>query len=269
MGRLKKAEGDGEGGDPGGDRRDQGGARGAQGADPGAGPDRRADARVRRDCCSSVPLPAGRGRAGGRVGGRQRRAQPVGAGGLGLRCELRAEPRVPPADPHRAVRPLGLVDFPRGVKLAGTRSYVLTGMGMRLHQAVLRYAIDFMADTNGFTPMSVPVVVKEEAMEGTGFFPHGRDQAYHIEETTRGGGARPVPDGDGRGRADGPAPGRDPRRGEPPDPVRHGLDVLPARGGRRGQGHRGALPHPPVRQGRAGRDLPGTTRRRAGSGTAG
>jgi len=83
---------------------------------------------------------------------------------------------------------LGLVDFPRGVKLAGTRSYVLTGDGMRLHQAVLRYAIDYMVDTNGFMPMSVPVVVKEEAMIGTGFFPGGRDQAYHIEETTRGSG---------------------------------------------------------------------------------
>lgn len=83
---------------------------------------------------------------------------------------------------------LGLVDFPRGVKLAGSRSYVMTGMGMRLHQAVLRYAIDYMADSNGFTPMSVPVVVKEEAMVGTGFFPGGREQAYHIEETARGSG---------------------------------------------------------------------------------
>ncbi len=84
---------------------------------------------------------------------------------------------------------LGLADFPRGVKLAGSRSYILTGMGMRLHQAVLRYALDFMVDRNGFTPMSVPVLVREEAMVGTGFFPGGRDQAYHIEETSRGGGA--------------------------------------------------------------------------------
>ncbi|MEM7756426.1 MAG: phosphatidate cytidylyltransferase [Planctomycetota bacterium] len=83
---------------------------------------------------------------------------------------------------------LGLVDFPRGVKLAGSRSYVLTGLGMRLHQAVLRYAIDRMVDRNGFTPMSVPVIVRENAMEGTGFFPHGRDQAYLIEESKRGGG---------------------------------------------------------------------------------
>ena len=86
------------------------------------------------------------------------------------------------------VESLGLADFERGVKLAGTRSYVLTGMGMRLHQAILRYAIDRMVDRNGFTPMSVPVVVREEAMVGTGFFPSGREQAYHIEETSRGGG---------------------------------------------------------------------------------
>lgn len=83
---------------------------------------------------------------------------------------------------------LGLVDFPRGVKIAGARSYVLTGDGMRLHNAVLRYALDFMSESNGFTPMSVPVIVREEAMVGTAFFPAGRDQAYHIEETRRGSG---------------------------------------------------------------------------------
>ena len=83
---------------------------------------------------------------------------------------------------------LKLVDFPRGVKLAGSRSYILTGDGMRLHQAILRYAIDTMSNQNGFTPMSVPVVVREEAMVGTAFFPAGRDQAYHVEETSRGGG---------------------------------------------------------------------------------
>jgi seryl-tRNA synthetase len=86
------------------------------------------------------------------------------------------------------VRDLGLADFERGVKLAGTRSYILTGDGMRLHQAVLRYAVDFMVEKQGFTPMSVPVVVREEAMVGTGFFPAGREQAYQIEESRRGGG---------------------------------------------------------------------------------
>lgn len=83
---------------------------------------------------------------------------------------------------------LSLFDFERGVKMAGSRSYVLTGDGMRLHNAVLQYAFNFMVNDNGFKAMSVPVLVKEECMVGTGFFPGGRDQAYHIEETKRGGG---------------------------------------------------------------------------------
>lgn len=83
---------------------------------------------------------------------------------------------------------LGLFDFERGVKIAGSRSYVLTGDGMRLHQAVLRYAMDTITEKHGFTPVSVPVIVREEAMEGTGFFPAGREQTYHLEESARGGG---------------------------------------------------------------------------------
>ncbi len=83
---------------------------------------------------------------------------------------------------------LGLFDFERGVKIAGSRSYVLTGNGMRLHQAVLRFAFDFMTQENGFTPLSVPVVVRDECMVGTGFFPDGKDQAYEVKETDRGGG---------------------------------------------------------------------------------
>ncbi|GJQ28246.1 MAG: serine--tRNA ligase [Phycisphaerae bacterium] len=86
------------------------------------------------------------------------------------------------------VRDLRLCDFERGVKIAGSRSYVLTGDGMRLHLAVQRYAIDFMAEKHGFTPMSVPTLVREETMVGTGFFPAGREQAYHVEESKRGGG---------------------------------------------------------------------------------
>ncbi|MFG0285990.1 MAG: serine--tRNA ligase [Phycisphaerales bacterium JB039] len=86
------------------------------------------------------------------------------------------------------VESLGLCDFERGVKLAGSRSYSLTGDGMRLHQAILRYAFDFMAERHGFRPMSVPALVREEAMVGTGFFPAGREQTYQVEETRRGAG---------------------------------------------------------------------------------
>ena len=82
----------------------------------------------------------------------------------------------------------GLADFERGVKVAGSRSYILMGMGMRLHQAVQRYAFDYMVDKHGFKAMSVPTIVREETMVGTGFFPAGREQAYHVEESKRGGG---------------------------------------------------------------------------------
>lgn len=91
-----------------------------------------------------------------------------------------------PKSHQELVRTLGLVDFERGVKMSGTRHYVLTGLGMRLHQAILRYALDFMADRRGFQPIGVPVIVREECMIGTGFFPAGREQAYHLEESKRG-----------------------------------------------------------------------------------
>ena len=82
---------------------------------------------------------------------------------------------------------LDMVDFERGVKIAGSRSYVLIGAGMRLHMAITRYAIDMMINENGFTPMNVPVLVREEAMTGTGFFPLSKDQAYEVNERGRGG----------------------------------------------------------------------------------
>ena len=72
---------------------------------------------------------------------------------------------------------LGLIDIERGVKLAGTRSYFLLGLGTLLHQAVLRLAQDMMLE-RGFVPMTVPVLVRAEPMEGTGYFPIGREQSY-------------------------------------------------------------------------------------------
>jgi seryl-tRNA synthetase len=79
---------------------------------------------------------------------------------------------------------LNLVDFARGPKISGARSYVLVGDGFRLHQAILRYAFDFMVNQNGFTPLSAASLVRDEMMVGTGFFPHGRDQVYDIANPT-------------------------------------------------------------------------------------
>jgi seryl-tRNA synthetase len=79
---------------------------------------------------------------------------------------------------------LGLMDFERGVKLSGARSYVLRGDGMMLHQAVVRLALDFMIYENGFTAMTAPPLVREHVLIGTGFFPHAKDDVYHIANPT-------------------------------------------------------------------------------------
>ncbi len=75
---------------------------------------------------------------------------------------------------------LDIIDFAAGVRIAGTRSYFLKGQGAELHWAVLRLAMDMMVREKGFVPMSVPVLVREDAMRGTGFFPAGREQTYHV-----------------------------------------------------------------------------------------
>ncbi|MCX8074614.1 MAG: serine--tRNA ligase [Clostridia bacterium] len=76
---------------------------------------------------------------------------------------------------------LDLIDVPRATKISGSRSYFLKNEGLLLEMALCRYVIDKLVK-KGFTPMSVPVMVKEEAMYGTSYFPGGREQAYAITE---------------------------------------------------------------------------------------
>jgi len=76
---------------------------------------------------------------------------------------------------------LGIIDIERGVKLAGTRNYILKGNGALLHWAVLRFAMDFMVDKE-YVPMSVPLLMKDQTMIGTGFFPGSEDQTYRMEK---------------------------------------------------------------------------------------
>ena len=85
-----------------------------------------------------------------------------------------------PLDHVKLMTKLDMLDLDRGVKLAGTRNYVLKGDGALLHQAVLRLAIDMMVE-RGFTFMTVPVLVRDAMMVGTGYFPGGEEQAYRCE----------------------------------------------------------------------------------------
>lgn len=76
---------------------------------------------------------------------------------------------------------LNMIDIERGVKLAGTRNYFLKGDGALLHWAVLRFAIDFMVE-RGYVPMSVPLLMRDEAMQGTGYYPGAEEQTYRMEK---------------------------------------------------------------------------------------
>lgn len=74
-----------------------------------------------------------------------------------------------------------MIDIPRGVKVGGSRSYYLKGIGLLLHRAVQQLALDLLLE-HGFTPFDVPLMVREETMVNTGFFPIGRDQAYAVQD---------------------------------------------------------------------------------------
>jgi seryl-tRNA synthetase len=75
----------------------------------------------------------------------------------------------------------GWLDIERGARIAGSRNYILLGDLSLLEGAVMRYALDTMVD-KGFTPISVPTLVRSSVMVGTGYFPGGEDQAYRCDD---------------------------------------------------------------------------------------
>jgi seryl-tRNA synthetase len=76
---------------------------------------------------------------------------------------------------------LGWFDMERGARLSGSRFGYIAGDAALLALAVYRWALD-RAVTEGFTPVLPPVLVREEAMYGTGFFPAERNEYYEISE---------------------------------------------------------------------------------------
>ncbi|MEY4968033.1 MAG: hypothetical protein RIQ73_732 [Actinomycetota bacterium] len=76
---------------------------------------------------------------------------------------------------------LGAIDTERGAKVAGSRSYYLTGSGAMLEFALVNYAIASALKV-GFTPVIPPVLVNPAAMEGTGFLGQAAENVYHLEK---------------------------------------------------------------------------------------
>ena len=89
------------------------------------------------------------------------------------------------ARPHWEIgENLGILDFERGVKISGSRFYVLKGRGARLQRALISWMVDFHQSQNGYTEIYPPFVVKEEALKGSAQLPKFADNLYrdHLED---------------------------------------------------------------------------------------
>ena len=86
-------------------------------------------------------------------------------------------------DPHwKLGESLGIIDFERGVKLSGSRFYVLKGLGARLQRALISFMLDLHTAEHGYSEVYPPFMVKRECMEGSGNLPKFADNLYHDEE---------------------------------------------------------------------------------------
>ena len=138
---------------------------------------------------------------------------------------------------------LGLIDMESAARLSGSRFAYVKGDLVLLELALVRFAIELVRG-EGHEPVVPPVLVREEALVGTGFLPGDRDQIYEVpkddlflvgtsEVSLAGLHADQILDA-----ADAAAA------------LRGLLDLLPPRGRRRRPRHARHLPRPPVRQGR-------------------
>jgi seryl-tRNA synthetase len=95
--------------------------------------------------------------------------------GVGERPEFDFEPR----DHLQIGAELGLIDMEAGARLSGSRFAYLKGDLVLLELALVRFAIELVRG-EGHEPVVPPVLVREKALEGTGFLPGDRDQIYEV-----------------------------------------------------------------------------------------
>ena len=77
---------------------------------------------------------------------------------------------------------LSIIDFQRGVKLSGTRFYVLRGQGAQLQRALINFMLDLHVNAHGYTEIFPPFMVKKESLVGSGNLPKFADNLYHDAE---------------------------------------------------------------------------------------
>lgn len=77
---------------------------------------------------------------------------------------------------------LGIIDFHRGVKLSGTRFYVLKGLGAHLQRALISFMLDVHVEEQEYNEIYPPSMVRRECMVGSGNLPKFGDNLYHDDE---------------------------------------------------------------------------------------
>lgn len=77
---------------------------------------------------------------------------------------------------------LGILDFERASKVAGSRFVFYKGLGARLERALINFMMDLHADEHGYEEFIPPYLVNRQSMIGTGQLPKFEEDAFHIEE---------------------------------------------------------------------------------------
>jgi seryl-tRNA synthetase len=77
---------------------------------------------------------------------------------------------------------LGIIDFERGVKLSGTRFYLLEGLGARLERALIAFMLDLKTQEQGYLEIAPPLMVNTATATSTGHLPKNADTMYHDAE---------------------------------------------------------------------------------------
>ncbi len=77
---------------------------------------------------------------------------------------------------------LDILDFQRGVKLSGSRFYILKGAGAQLQRGLIAFMLDLHTRKHGYTEIYPPFMVKRECMVGSGNLPKFADNLYHDDE---------------------------------------------------------------------------------------
>ncbi len=73
---------------------------------------------------------------------------------------------------------LGVIDFERGVKLSGSRFYILSGEGAHLQRALIQFMLDMHVYKHGYTEVNLPYMVRSEMFVGAGQLPKFVDNIY-------------------------------------------------------------------------------------------